>query len=71
MRAALRERRKKLNLTQKVAAERAGIPESTYKLVELGYRNPTLNTATKIANALHVSLDIFLLENVTPHHREG
>jgi len=70
MRTALRERRNKLNLTQKIAAQRAGIPESTYKLIELGYRNPTLATAIKIANALHVSLDIFLLENVMPHNKQ-
>ena len=62
LREALRERRKKLQLTQAQVADKADIPVSTYKLVELGQRNPTLATAKKISDALKVSLDIFLLD---------
>ena len=62
LREALKKRRENLGLTQAQVAEIASIPQSTYKLIELGRRNPTLTTAKKISDALHVSLDIFLLD---------
>ncbi len=61
-RDALRARRKKLKMTQQEAADLAGIPLITYKSIEEGQRNPRIDTAQKIANALHVSLDIFLMD---------
>ena len=71
MRTALRNYRKKLKLTQREAAELAGIPRPTYTMIELGRRNPTQRTMQRIADGLHISPDIFFLDKVTPHHKEG
>lgn len=61
-RDALRARRKKLKLTQQEAADLAGIPLVTYRSIEEGIRNPRMDTARKITDALKVSLDIFLMD---------
>lgn len=51
----LKERREKLNLTQKQVAQRAGISERGYQNYELGIRIPNVYVAFKIAKALEIS----------------
>lgn len=58
----LKELRLKANYTQKNIAEMLNIPLNTYTQYELGNREPTVSTLTKIANIYNVSLD-YLLEN--------
>lgn len=45
--------RKKENLTQKSIADKAGITESFYSLIENGLRRPSTDTAKRIAIALN------------------
>lgn len=45
--------RKKEDLTQKSIADKAGITESFYSLIENGLRRPSPDTAKRIAKALN------------------
>jgi transcriptional regulator with XRE-family HTH domain len=48
----LRNIRIEKGLTQKIVAERAGITQPSYHLIECGENNPSVDTARKIANIL-------------------
>jgi transcriptional regulator with XRE-family HTH domain len=52
----VRSRRKTVGLTQEELAERAAIHPTYVGLVERGERNPSLDVAARIANALDVTL---------------
>lgn len=49
--------RKSKKLTQAYVAERSGIKRSSYGLIELGKRNPTLKNAKSISEALNTPIE--------------
>ena len=51
--------RKSLNLLQREVAEKAGISREYYTQIETGERVPSLPVASKISEALGLSLDDF------------
>jgi transcriptional regulator with XRE-family HTH domain len=54
--------RKSQNLTQDELARKAGIPYTTIAKIESGMvKNPTIMTLVKLAKALKVSLDDFVI----------
>lgn len=54
----IQERRDYLNLTQKDVAEMAGITFKSISEIELGIRNPTLNTLKGVLDALGLELTV-------------
>lgn len=48
----IRRSREELGATQRQIAEEAEIDETTYRKIELGYRNPNLHNLIRIASAL-------------------
>lgn len=56
--------RKQLGLSQYDFAHHCGIPEGYVGHLELGNRNPTLETMDKIAKAVGMSLGEFLADDV-------
>lgn len=48
--------RKKLGLTQKQVADKAGVDSNTYSRIERGVQTPAFDNAVKIARALGVDL---------------
>lgn len=59
---AIRRRRENLKLSQDVFADIAGMHRSYVGFVERGEQNLTLDTMTKIAAALKVSLAVLVKE---------
>ncbi|WP_231883495.1 helix-turn-helix transcriptional regulator [Anoxybacillus sp. B7M1] len=49
--------RKERNLTQNQAANCVGIKRSTYACIEKGLRNPSLQTAAKIADFFDIPIE--------------
>ena len=54
----IQERRSYLNLTQKDVAEMAGITFKSISEIELGLRNPSLNTLKSILDVLGLELTV-------------
>ena len=54
----IQERRGYLNLTQKDVAEMAGITFKSISEIELGLRNPSLNTLKSILEVLGLELKV-------------
>lgn len=54
----IQERRGYLNLTQKDLAEMAGITFKSVSEIELGLRNPSLNTLKSILDVLGLELTV-------------
>ena len=54
----IQERRDYLNLTQKDVAEMAGITFKSISEIELGIRNPTLNTLKGVLDVLGLELTV-------------
>ena len=54
----IQERRDYLNLTQKDVAEMAGITFKSISDIELGIRNPTVNTLKSVLDVLGLELTI-------------
>ena len=54
----IQERRDYLNLTQKDVAEMAGITFKSISEIELGIRNPSLNTLKSILEVLGLELKV-------------
>ncbi len=54
----IQERRDYLNLTQKDVAEMAGITFKSISEIELGLRNPTLNTLKCVLDVLGLELTV-------------
>lgn len=54
----IQERRNYLNLTQKDVAEMAGITFKSISEIELGLRNPSLNTLKSILDVLGLELTV-------------
>lgn len=54
----VQERRDYLNLTQKDVAEMAGITFKSISEIELGIRNPTLNTLKTVLDVLGLELTV-------------
>jgi len=54
----IQERRGYLNLTQKDVAEMAGITFKSISEIELGLRNPSLNTLKSILDVLGLELKV-------------
>ncbi len=54
----IQERRDYLNLTQKDVAEMAGITFKSVSEIELGIRNPSLNTLKSILDVLGLALTV-------------
>lgn len=60
----IREERTKLRFTQEQLAEIAEVNESYIGQVERGEKNPSLETVVSVANALGVTVDYLLQEEV-------
>jgi transcriptional regulator with XRE-family HTH domain len=56
----IQERRDYLNLTQKDVAEMAGITFKSISEIELGIRNPTLNTLISVLDVLGLELTVHI-----------
>jgi y4mF family transcriptional regulator len=54
----IQQRRVHLNLTQKDVAEMAGITFKSISEIELGIRNPSINTLNKILEVLGLELSV-------------
>jgi transcriptional regulator with XRE-family HTH domain len=54
----IQERRDYLNLTQKDVAEMAGITFKSISEIELGIRNPSINTLNKVLCVLGLELSV-------------
>lgn len=54
----IQERRDYLNLTQKDVAEMAGITFKSISEIELGIRNPSLNTLNSILEVLGLEITV-------------
>ena len=54
----IQERRVYLNLTQKDVAEMAGITFKSISEIELGIRNPSINTLNKVLDVLGLELSV-------------
>lgn len=61
--SAIRELRKKQNLSMKELGALIGVSESTISLYENGKRQPDYDTLIKISNYFNVSLDYLLGQN--------
>lgn len=61
---SIKTRRENLNVTQEVLAELSGVGLRTLKQFESGKGNPTLETLTKLGNALGMEL-IFVVKDIT------
>ena len=61
----LRERRQAMKLTMREVAERAGVTESFYCLIENGARQPSVKTAKAIAAVLGFDWTEFFAEQPT------
>lgn len=64
MRKWLREIRNCKGISQKTAAELAGISTSFYADIERGFRNPSPTTAQSIAEALGFEWTLFFIKKV-------
>ncbi len=60
----IRKCRKRKKITQEQLSEAIGISPSYLSCVENGYKGISLETAVAIANALEVSLDLLLADNI-------
>ena len=60
----IREERKRANLTQEQLAELSNCNESYIGQIERGVKNPSLEVIVNIANALNVTVDYLLADNV-------
>lgn len=58
----IRQERNKLRLTQEQLAELAGVNESYIGQIERAAKNPSLESLIKIAKALGVTIDYFLMD---------
>jgi transcriptional regulator with XRE-family HTH domain len=56
----IHERRVYLNLTQKDVAEMAGTTFKSISEIELGLRNPTLNTLNRILDVLGLTFTVHI-----------
>jgi len=65
----LREHRKAQGFSQEKLAERAGVHPTHVGLVERGERNPTLDVAASLAEALGMRLSDMIREAESRSHR--
>lgn len=54
----LRFRRRTLDITQKDLAQKIGIDQTYYSLIERGYRIPKVDLAWRICQALDTTIDV-------------
>ena len=66
----LRKRRIQRGLSQETLAERARLHPTYVSMVERGIRNPTLDVAARLANALNVHLSV-LIDEAQANRRGG
>lgn len=64
----LKELRKEIRFTQKEVSDGSGVPFSTYVAYELGYRNPSLPAAQKLARFFKCKVEDI---NFSPSKQEG
>lgn len=67
---AVRANRTALGLTQEALAEKAKLHPTYISMVERGVRNPTLDAASQIADALKIGLPA-LLEEALEHSKSN
>ena len=58
---ALRVTRAARGISQQELAERSGVSASYISLIESGKREPTIGSMRKLAEALHIPLDLMML----------
>lgn len=62
----LKELRNKKGVTQKQVANDTGLSESTYQSYELARKEPSLNSAKKLADYFNVSIDYLACRTNNP-----
>lgn len=67
----IREERQKSRLTQEQLAEKIGCNESYIGQIERSLKNPSLEVIVKIANALNVTVDYLLANNIKVDQIDG
>lgn len=67
----IREERQRARLTQEQLAELVGCNESYIGQIERGVKNPSLEIIVGIANALNVTVDYLLADNVKVDQLNG
>ena len=67
----IREERQRARLTQEQLAELVGCNESYIGQIERGAKNPSLEIIVGIANALNVTVDYLLADNVKVDQLNG
>ena len=65
----IKEKRLKCGMTQEQLAERCDISVSFIAHIERGTKSLSLETAVKISNALNISLDYMLMNEIGDHAR--
>lgn len=66
----LKEIRQKKGYTQKSIASKVGIAKTTYSSYEQGHRQPSVNSAKKIAEVLEIPWTIFFDHEVLESYLE-
>ncbi|SMO54315.1 helix-turn-helix transcriptional regulator [Melghirimyces algeriensis] len=61
----LERRRKKIGFSHQEIADLAKISRAYYTNIETGRKNPSLEVAKRIADALHSDMDIFFQRSVS------
>lgn len=64
-RTRLIKQRRNKGLSQSKVANMAQISRTYYTSIELGYKNPSLPVAKRIANVLETDIDIFFNDDVS------
>lgn len=67
----IKEERHKARLTQEQLAERVGCNDSYIGQIERGSKNPSFEMIVNIANALNVTVDFLLAENLSFDQLDG
>jgi len=65
----IKDKRKKQGLTQEQLAEMCDLSVSYIAHIERGTKSLSLESAVKISNALNISLDYLLLDEIQGHDR--
>lgn len=68
---AVRKNRTALGLTQEALAEKARLHPTYVSMVERGVRNPTLQAAAQIADALKIGLPELIAESLLRSSEKG
>ena len=67
----IKQGRLKLDLTQYALAEEVGVSQNFLGDIERGIKAPSITTSIRLANVLHISLDVLFAESLTNEVNEA